>query len=359
MTTETSRSSDTSASRCSDLAAWEAFATGVLGVWRWARAGEGALLPALRRPRPPLLRRAGPGRRPRLLRLAGRRRGGLRRADRAPARGRRRRASWAPRTRRSAAGMYAAHAASATPAASPTGDVPRSRARDRAVRLATVVRRASSPATTGLGHVVVSAADQARTRAFYCDLLGFRLSDRIAGRDPRLPRRHASSSTPTGATTPSPSAGPAATRTSTTSCSRCARWTTSASPSTAPSRAGVRIMQTLGRHPNDRMFSFYAKTPSGFQFEYRLGRARRWTTRPGSRRSTYDHISEWGHQPPGILAPKPRRAHTDDGRRRMSAGRFPRGSSPTSATGCASTTTRPGSGPVVLFLHGSGPGASG
>jgi hypothetical protein len=32
-------------------------------------------------------------------------------------------------------------------------------------------------------------------------------------------------------------------------------------------RKGVRIMQTLGRHPNDRMFSFYAKTPSGFQFE--------------------------------------------------------------------------------------------
>ena len=31
--------------------------------------------------------------------------------------------------------------------------------------------------------------------------------------------------------------------------------------------AGLPIMQTLGRHPNDRMFSFYAKTPSGFQFE--------------------------------------------------------------------------------------------
>ena len=30
-------------------------------------------------------------------------------------------------------------------------------------------------------------------------------------------------------------------------------------------------MQTLGRHPNDRMFSFYAKTPSGFQFEFGWG----------------------------------------------------------------------------------------
>ena len=36
-------------------------------------------------------------------------------------------------------------------------------------------------------------------------------------------------------------------------------------------RGGVRITQTLGRHPNDRMFSFYAKTPSGFHFELGWG----------------------------------------------------------------------------------------
>jgi hypothetical protein len=69
-------------------------------------------------------------------------------------------------------------------------------------------------------------------------------------------------------------------------------------------RAGVRIVNTLGKHPNDKMFSFYAKTPSGFQFEFGWG-ARQVddaTWEP----TTYDHISEWGHHPPEFLAPKPK-----------------------------------------------------
>lgn len=56
----------------------------------------------------------------------------------------------------------------------------------------------------------------------------------------------------------------------------------------------VPIMQTLGKHPNDKMFSFYAMTPSGFEFEYGWG-AREVddaTWEP----TTYDHISEWGHK---------------------------------------------------------------
>ena len=63
-------------------------------------------------------------------------------------------------------------------------------------------------------------------------------------------------------------------------------------------RGGHRIMQTLGRHPNDRMFSFYAHTPSGFQFEYGWGGReidpQTWQS------TTYDCISEWGHHPPQI-----------------------------------------------------------
>ena len=62
-------------------------------------------------------------------------------------------------------------------------------------------------------------------------------------------------------------------------------------------RAGVRIRQTLGRHPNDRMFSFYADTPSGFQFEFGWGGRlvdADWTP------TTYDCISEWGHHPPEL-----------------------------------------------------------
>jgi hypothetical protein len=65
-------------------------------------------------------------------------------------------------------------------------------------------------------------------------------------------------------------------------------------------RARVRIVLTLGRHPNDRMFSFYAKTPSGFEFEYGWGA--RTIDDATWKPTTYDHISEWGHHPPEVLA---------------------------------------------------------
>jgi 2,3-dihydroxybiphenyl 1,2-dioxygenase len=71
-------------------------------------------------------------------------------------------------------------------------------------------------------------------------------------------------------------------------------------------RAGVPIMQTLGRHPNDRMFSFYAKTPSGIQFE--LGWGGRDVDDRTWQPTTYDHISEWGHHPPIAFAPRDRKA---------------------------------------------------
>ncbi len=67
-------------------------------------------------------------------------------------------------------------------------------------------------------------------------------------------------------------------------------------------KARLPIMQTLGRHPNDKMFSFYAMTPSGFQFEYGWGGRQidDATWEP----TTYDCISEWGHHPPQALVPR-------------------------------------------------------
>lgn len=66
--------------------------------------------------------------------------------------------------------------------------------------------------------------------------------------------------------------------------------------------SGVRITQTIGRHPNDRMVSFYAQSPSGFEFEYgwgaRLVDDETWEP------TTYDHISEWGHRRPPYKRPK-------------------------------------------------------
>ena len=59
---------------------------------------------------------------------------------------------------------------------------------------------------------------------------------------------------------------------------------------------GVPIAATLGRHTNDRMTSFYAVTPSGFQVEYGHGGVEvddaTWEVR------TYTEASTWGHRSP-------------------------------------------------------------
>ncbi|MFO0692127.1 MAG: VOC family protein [Polyangiales bacterium] len=62
---------------------------------------------------------------------------------------------------------------------------------------------------------------------------------------------------------------------------------------------GVKVTQTMGRHPNDRMMSFYGLTPSGFQFECGYGGREiddaTWVP------ETYDRISIWGHRRPGSM----------------------------------------------------------
>lgn len=160
----------------------------------------------------------------------------------------------------------------------------------------------------GMGHCVVTSTDKAASHRFYSDLLGFRLSDHIVteffGHAVDLdflhtgPRHHSVAF-----------GGPQRKRIhhfmlevadldDVGMClDRCLK-------------AGVPIAQTIGKHPNDRMVSFYALTPSKFQFEFGWGgrvigqdEDAAWQT------STYDHISEWGHHPPMVYAPrKPREA---------------------------------------------------
>jgi 2,3-dihydroxybiphenyl 1,2-dioxygenase len=65
--------------------------------------------------------------------------------------------------------------------------------------------------------------------------------------------------------------------------------------------AGQPLEMTLGVHSNDRMFSFYVRTPSGFSIEYGWGGLliaddQTWDV------VTYDRTSKWGHQPPALLA---------------------------------------------------------
>ena len=153
----------------------------------------------------------------------------------------------------------------------------------------------------GLGHCVVRVRDRAAAERWYCDVLGFKLSDRIVceigGFQVDIaflhvnPRHH---SIALGEMMPKrihhvmfqvgsmDDVGLAF--------DRC-------------TDNRVPITQTLGRHPNDKMFSFYAMTPSGFEFEYGWG-ARNVddaTWEP----TTYDHISEWGHK--RLPYPKPNR----------------------------------------------------
>ncbi|MCG8433183.1 MAG: VOC family protein [Gammaproteobacteria bacterium] len=59
--------------------------------------------------------------------------------------------------------------------------------------------------------------------------------------------------------------------------------------------AGLDISMSLGRHTNDRMFSFYVRTPSGFDLEIGAG-AR--TVVPGTVSvARYLSTSLWGHRP--------------------------------------------------------------
>lgn len=57
--------------------------------------------------------------------------------------------------------------------------------------------------------------------------------------------------------------------------------------------AGFPIAMSLGHHPNDEMFSFYVRTPSGFLIEYGWGGVviddEVWEVK------TYPELSDWGH----------------------------------------------------------------
>ncbi len=152
----------------------------------------------------------------------------------------------------------------------------------------------------GLGHVVLASRDQRRAQQFYTELLGLRLSDRVVadihGYHADIGFYHANQrhhSLALGAADKKrihhfmlearvlDEVGLALDRTL---------------------KAGLRIMHTLGRHPNDRMLSFYARTPSGFNFEFGWGG--RDVDDAAWQPTTHHCISEWGHHPPAALTGK-------------------------------------------------------
>lgn len=163
-----------------------------------------------------------------------------------------------------------------------------------------VVRHGFVAEDLGFGHIVMRSKSREASERFFCDIVGFTLSDHIicdlGGYKVDIafthvnPRHH---SVAFGANLPK----------------RIHHFLVQVKSvddlGAAYDRAvdaGLRVIQTIGRHPNDRMVSFYAQTPSGFEFEYGWG-AREVddaTWEP----TTYDHISEWGHRRPPY--PRPR-----------------------------------------------------
>jgi len=149
----------------------------------------------------------------------------------------------------------------------------------------------------GLGHIVLATPGIDKSRAFYQDVLGFRLSDIIhmqmgsdLGFDMEFfhcnPRHHSIALVPT----PAPK--------------RMHHFmlqvNTLDEVGFAMERAesaGVPITSTLGRHTNDHMVSFYARTPSGFEVEFGCGA--RTVDDATWRIARHDKPSSWGHRRPG------------------------------------------------------------
>jgi len=146
----------------------------------------------------------------------------------------------------------------------------------------------------GMGHVVLSADDPQAATDFYTDVMGFRLSDTMTLGGARVvfmrcnPRHHSL------AIAQAP-AGPAVHHIMV----EVGEVDDVGHALDRIMDHGIRLRETLGRHTNDQMLSFYAATPSGFSIEFgwgaRLVDDATWTVSETSRGSY------WGHR----RVPKP------------------------------------------------------
>jgi 2,3-dihydroxybiphenyl 1,2-dioxygenase len=140
----------------------------------------------------------------------------------------------------------------------------------------------------GMGHVVLTAADVAPALAFYQDMLGFRLSD--FQRQPFVAyflhvngRHHSLALIETG--------HDGLHHVMVELCSLDDVGQGYDLAQAVPDR----IATTLGRHTNDYVTSFYARTPSGFLFEYGWG-GREVDPATWQVEEMFDGPSLWGHE---------------------------------------------------------------
>ncbi|GCD97776.1 VOC family protein [Embleya hyalina] len=150
----------------------------------------------------------------------------------------------------------------------------------------------------GIGHTFLLAEDVARAAAFYTEHLGFKLSDTIAfGPQPAHflhcnPRHH---SIAFAALPGAPASGLGHLMLEVTTLEAVGRALDAVQEQEMP------IPLSIGEHSNDRMTSFYVRTPSGFDIEYgyngRVIDDRDWTV------SHYESPSNWGHRFTAVPGP--------------------------------------------------------
>lgn len=142
----------------------------------------------------------------------------------------------------------------------------------------------------GVGHVFLFSADAPKAAAFYTDVLGFRLSDTIAlgpgdGIFLHTNARHHSIALATFGGVPT---GIGHLMLEVDQLAGVGRALDVVQQGPEP------LVMAIGEHTNDRMTSFYVKTPSGFDVEYgwngRLIDDTDWTV------GHYSSASSWGHQ---------------------------------------------------------------
>ena len=162
----------------------------------------------------------------------------------------------------------------------------------------------------GLGHVVLSVPDASAAMAFYRDALGFRVSDFIEW---TLPNRGPVSAAFMHC---NPRHHSLAFMQAPRSPKRLQHFMLEVNllddvgrTYSLCEREDVPIAQTLGKHTNDEMLSFYVASPSGFLVEYGYGG--RTVDDENWQVQTYDSTSIWGHRrliAPAPLPPEPQSA---------------------------------------------------
>lgn len=155
----------------------------------------------------------------------------------------------------------------------------------------------------GAGHMVLEADHYADTIAFARNVLGFRLSDNLylepaPGVKIEVSFFHANERHHSVAVAPrAPIPGPK---------KRIHHFMIEVGHMTDVGLArdrclafGLPVVMDIGQHPNDRMISFYAYSPSGFLFEIGWDGVKvdavTWKI------EAYDRVSSWGHRPYGVM----------------------------------------------------------